>query len=365
MNLEKFMRRCFELAQKGAGFVSPNPLVGAVIVKNNKIISEGWHQGYGFEHAEVNAIKSMEDQSELEGSTLFVNLEPCSHYGKTPPCCELIANYGFKEVIISNRDPNPLVAGKGIAYLEKNGIKVIDGVLEKEGLWLNRYFFKTIVEKSPYLIMKMALTMDGFLARQNGDSKWITNEESRKDVHLTRSKVDAIMVGRRTAEKDDPKLNVRLTDGRNPFRIVIDPSLSLNKELNLFSDELSSKTFVIYDEKLAPETSVVMLKQTGVNLIKTKSKDSIINLKPVFKNLYEKHKIASIVVEGGSSLFTILLEQKLFDEAQIYSAPVIWGDGKKPFYKELDDFEFDLVEIEQFGADVKKTYKINYSKGKD
>jgi len=231
---EFFMQRALELAQLGVGRVSPNPRVGCVIVHNNKIIGEGWHQKFGEAHAEVNAINSAKDQSLLKESTVYVNLEPCSHFGKTPPCVDLLIKHRVKKVVIGNLDSNPKVHGKGIKKLKDAGIETLTGVLEKEGHELNKRFFTFIEEQRPYIILKWAQTTDEFIAQKNFESKWISNEFSRQLVHRWRSEEDAVLVGTHTASHDNPSLTVRDWTGRNPTRIVIDRFLRLNDRLQLF-----------------------------------------------------------------------------------------------------------------------------------
>jgi diaminohydroxyphosphoribosylaminopyrimidine deaminase/5-amino-6-(5-phosphoribosylamino)uracil reductase len=223
------MSRALELARLGFGKVSPNPMVGCIIVCEGKIIGEGFHQQYGGPHAEVNAIHSVKDKTLLKQSTVYVTLEPCAHYGKTPPCAKLLVEHLVKKVIISNVDPNPLVSGKGIEILRSAGIEVETGLLEQEGLELNKRFFKSIRENAPYIILKWAQTADGFIARDDFDSKWISNKISRKLVHKWRSEEDAILVGKNTAKYDNPTLNVRDWVGKDPLRIVIDHELVLDQ----------------------------------------------------------------------------------------------------------------------------------------
>ncbi len=232
---ELFIQRTFELAQSGIGQVSPNPRVGAVVVHDEKIIGEGWHKKYGEAHAEVNAIHSVKDQSLLQESTIYVNLEPCSHFGKTPPCADLLIRHQVKKVVVCNNDPNPLVSGQGIAKLLNAGIEVVTGVLETEGRKLNKRFFTFVEKQRPYIILKWAQTVDGFVARENYESKWISNDFSRQLVHQWRSEEDAVLVGTKTAAHDNPKLDVRDWSGRNPVRVVIDRFLRLSATLHLFN----------------------------------------------------------------------------------------------------------------------------------
>ena len=231
---EIFMTRALELARLGIGQVSPNPRVGCVIVHEGKIIGEGWHKKYGEAHAEVNAVNAVADQSLLKDSTVYITLEPCSHFGKTPPCADLLIKHNVKNVAIASMDTNPLVGGKGIAKLKEANIEVVTGILEKEAHELNIRFFTSIEKQRPYIILKWAQTADGFISRTNYDSKWISNEFSRQLVHQWRTEEDAVLVGTRTAALDNPKLNVRDWSGSDPVRIVIDRFLRLNSHLHLF-----------------------------------------------------------------------------------------------------------------------------------
>jgi diaminohydroxyphosphoribosylaminopyrimidine deaminase / 5-amino-6-(5-phosphoribosylamino)uracil reductase len=218
----EYMKRALALAQKGEGNVSPNPMVGCVIVYKDQIIGEGYHQKYGEAHAEVNAINSVKDKSLISLSTIYVTLEPCSHTGKTPPCANLLLSYNPQKVIIASVDSNPLVGGKGIKLLLDNKIEVLTGLLNKENRFLNRRFFTIIEKQRPYIILKWAQTKDNFIARQNHDSKWISSQESRTLVHKWRSEEDSILVATNTALYDNPMLNVRLHEGKNPTRILLD-----------------------------------------------------------------------------------------------------------------------------------------------
>ncbi|MFN6945778.1 MAG: bifunctional diaminohydroxyphosphoribosylaminopyrimidine deaminase/5-amino-6-(5-phosphoribosylamino)uracil reductase RibD [Cytophagaceae bacterium] len=309
-----YMQRCLELAELGRGNVSPNPMVGCVIVKENRIIGEGWHKSYGGPHAEVNAINSVEDKSLLEAADLYVSLEPCAHHGKTPPCADLIVQYPFKRVIICNTDPNPLVKGKGIAKIRENGIEVRTGILEKEGLELNKRFFYFLKNKRPYIILKWAMTADGFIARENYDSKWISNEFSRMLVHKWRGEEDAIMVGTNTALYDNPILNVRDWSGRDPLRVVIDKKLRLPASANL----LNGGPTLIYNL----EKDVI---QGNNTYIKLPDEDF---LKHIMEDLGARN-IQSLIVEGGSKLLGTLIACGFWNEARIVYSPITFDTGIK------------------------------------
>ncbi len=303
---ELFMQRALKLAAHGRGGVSPNPMVGCVIVHNNLIIGEGFHQQYGGPHAEVNAIESVEDKSLLKESTLYVNLEPCSHEGKTPPCADLLIRHNVKKVVVSNLDSNPLVAGEGIKRLRAKGIDVITGVLEKQGREFNRRFFTYIEKQRPYIILKWAETADGFIARENLDSKWISNEYSRQLVHKWRTEEDAVLVGSKTAAHDNPKLNVRDWTGRNPVRIVIDRFLKLSDRLHLFDKSQKTICYNIIKHEEHPNLSLIRLDEEDF-------------LKNMIRDLYTQ-KIQSIIIEGGTQTLSYFINANLWDEARTFTS---------------------------------------------
>ena len=239
---ELFMQRALDIARLGWGFVSPNPMVGCVIVKNDAVIAEGWHQRFGQAHAEVNALRTVPAGTDLANATAYVTLEPCSHYGKTPPCAQALINSGIGKVVVATTDPNPVVAGKGIALLKQAGTEVVTGVLEQQARWQNRRFFTSIAQQRPYVVLKWAQTADGFIARSNNSSKWISNWLSRRLVHQWRAKEDAILVGWKTAETDNPALSTRSwpsseAPAKSPLPVVIDRYGKLDYEqLQLFKN---------------------------------------------------------------------------------------------------------------------------------
>jgi len=307
------MKRVLELALLGKGHVSPNPLVGCIIVHNNAIIAESWHKKYGEAHAEVNAIESVHDQSLLKECTVYVNLEPCSHFGKTPPCADLLIKHQVKKVVVSNLDPNPLVAGEGAKKLRAAGIEVITGILEKEGRKLNKRFFTFMEKQRPYIILKWAETSDGFIARENYDSKWISTEYSRQLVHKWRTEEDAVLAGTKTVFHDNPELNVRDWTGRNPVRIVLDRFLRLSDKLHVF--DRSQKTLcynVLKHEEHA-----------NLSLIRLDEDNFITNL---VANLV-KQKIQSVMVEGGATTLQLFIDAGLWDEAKVFVSDKGFGKG--------------------------------------
>lgn len=312
---ELFMQRCLELAALGRGYVSPNPLVGCVIVHNEKIIGEGWHKKFGEAHAEVNAVASVVDQELLKESTVYVNLEPCSHFGKTPPCVDLLIRQQVKKVVIANLDTHPKVSGEGIKKLREAGIEVITGILDKQGRELNKRFFTDVEKKRPCIILKWAETADGFIAQSNYDSKWISNGFSRQLVHKWRSEEDAILVGTKTVFHDNPQLNVREWTGRNPVRVIIDRFLKLSEKLNVFD---RSQQTIIYN---------VLKHEEHNNLILARV-DEAEFLPQLVQDLH-KRGIQSVIVEGGAQTLNFFITSGLWDEARIFKATRTFGKGIK------------------------------------
>ena len=340
------MQRAIELARFGAGKVSPNPMVGCVIVHENKIIGEGYHQKYGEAHAEVNAIASVANKNLLKDAQLFVTLEPCSHFGKTPPCSDLIIKYNIPKVYIAVIDPNPLVAGNGIKKLEAAGIEVHCSIKEREATVLNKRFFGSIINKRPYIILKWAETADGFIARKNFDSKWISSPLSRILVHKWRAEEDVIMVGTNTALKDNPRLNVRNWEGRNPVRVVIDRNLRLPESLNLF--DYSQETILFYEEGVRP--TLKHQKNLGVALNK---KGFLGNL---LGELFNR-KLHTVFIEGGTQLLQAFIDKGLWDEAKVFKSKNIFGEGiQAPVFGKNSTKM--LSSIEQIDTD----YLLNYEK---
>lgn len=310
---ETYMKRAMELAARGAGNVSPNPLVGCVIVHEGQIIGEGWHQRYGEGHAEVNAIAAVQNKDLLKDSTIYVTLEPCSHTGKTPPCADLIIQHQLKKVVIANTDSNPLVAGQGIEKLRKAGISVITDILSGEGHKLNRRFFTYMEKKRPRIILKWAETADGFIARKNHDSRWISDAYSRQLVHKWRSEEDAILVGSGTAWHDNPRLNVRDWSGRDPVRVVIDRYLKVSPKQHLFNRTQRTICYNLVKEEADINLSYIRLTETNI-------------LESLIADLY-KQKIQSVIIEGGAQILKSFIKSNLWDEARIFTSPKTFGAG--------------------------------------
>ncbi|HXD92656.1 MAG TPA: bifunctional diaminohydroxyphosphoribosylaminopyrimidine deaminase/5-amino-6-(5-phosphoribosylamino)uracil reductase RibD [Bacteroidia bacterium] len=318
-DFNQYMQRCLELAAKGLGSVAPNPMVGCVIVHNNVIIGEGYHQKYGEAHAEVNAIASVVNKNLLAESTVYVNLEPCSHYGKTPPCSDLLIEHKIKRVVVACLDTNPLVAGKGIEKLRNAGIEVFTGVLEKEAYELNKRFFTYHEKKRPYIILKWAQTKDNFISKFPPfirEENWITNNESKKLVHTWRAQEQAILVGTTTALLDNPALTVRLTEGKSPIRILIDKELKVPFINPIFSN--AAETIVITEKK-----------EVSVNNVTYHQIDFTKEITPQILNyLYDK-KVTSVIIEGGRHTLQSFIDRGLWDEARIFTGNKYFQSGIK------------------------------------
>lgn len=314
------MEYAIELAKLGSGYVSPNPMVGAVIVKNNRIIGKGYHQKYGSNHAEVNAFLSTKEST--EGAEMYVTLEPCSHYGHTPPCAQTIIEHKIKKVYIGSLDPNPLVSGKGVQMLKDAGIEVETGIMEKECKAINPIFFKYIKTKLPYVVLKTAMTLDGKISAYTGDSKWVTNERSRQIVQKLRHKLKGIMVGINTVIKDNPSLTCRLENGISPVKIIVDSNLKI--PLNSKVLDISNSPCIIAAVANSNPQKKAQLTGLGIEVIETSSKDGSVNLKELMIEL-GKRKIDSILLEGGGTLNFSMLSDSLVDKALFFIAPKIIG----------------------------------------
>jgi len=356
MDME-MMKRALKLAEKGTGYTNPNPLVGAVIVKNGKIIGEGYHKLYGSDHAEVNAFKNATE--DVRGADMYVTLEPCSHYGKTPPCANALVEKGIKRVFIGLFDPNPKVSGKGIKILRDNGIEVVTGILEEEGRKLNEIFLKYITTGLPFCIMKTAMTLDGKIATSTGDSKWITGELSRKHVHKIRHQVAGIMVGIGTVMADDPMLTTRLEnlESKDPVRIIVDSTARIPLEARVLNLDSKAATIIAATEK-AGKDKIKALEEKGAQVIITPVKDGGVDLNYLMKKLGEQ-KIDSVLLEGGSSLNFSALKYGIVDKVNAFIAPkIVGGDkAKTPVGGEGLKYMEDAIllkdiKLHKFGEDI-------------
>lgn len=330
-----FMARAMELASLGQGQVSPNPLVGCVIVYDGKIIGEGWHHRVGEAHAEVNAINAVADKGLLRESTMYVTLEPCSHHGKTPPCTDLILEHRVKKVVIGNIDSNPNVTGKGADKLRAAGVEVITGVLQSGCRHMNRRFFTFVEQKRPYIILKWAETSDRFMG--GGPDKWISGEISRQLVHRWRTEEDGVLVGTTTAEEDNPRLNVRDWTGRDPVRIVIDRHLRLNTLLNVFDQ---SQQTICYNVLRAEE-------KENLVLVKVNEQNFLIDM---VGDLYRRN-IQSVMVEGGALTLKLFIDMGLWDEARVFRSNQHFGGGIA-----APSLQANLIERETVSEDTLLVY---------
>lgn len=347
------MKRALNLAKKANYRTSPNPMVGAVIVKDGKIISEGYHKKAGLPHAEAEAIAK--SSHSLKNSTLYVTLEPCCHRNKrTPPCTDAIISSGIKRVVIAMRDPNPEVSGKGIEILKNNGIEVLEGVLEVEAKKLNEFYIKYINTKMPFIILKIATTLDGKIATPEGESKWITSEESRKLVHKLRSQVDAVLTAYGTVIKDNPQLTSRVKRGKNPIRIVIDPELKIPFDFHIYNPP--PKTIAVVKENSLIAEKERILSNRGVEFIPYSSDK--VELKWLMREL-GKRGIISLMIEGGSSLNAYALQHNIVDKVMFFIAPkIIGGKDSYPciggnFYRKLSDaYELEELSVKKLKVDI-------------
>lgn len=368
MGKEEYMRRAITLAKNGKGKVNPNPLVGAVIVKEDKIIAEGYHRKYGELHAERDAFRNLENPELAKGAEMYVTLEPCCHQGKQPPCTEAIIEHGIAKVYVGSDDPNELVAGKGIQLLREAGIEVVTGYLKEECDALNKVFFHYITTKTPYVLMKYAMTLDGKIATRTGHSQWISGEKSRMRVQHTRNELTGIMVGIGTVLADNPRLTCRLENGRNPVRIVCDSALRIPMESNLV---LTAKEIPLIVATIKPEQEEEQqwlekkqrLEGAGVTILITEPQNNRVDLKQLMIKLGEMG-IDGIVLEGGSNLNYAALQAGIVNSMEVYIAPkIVGGTGTfTPVSGEgvelaTQAMKCRLVSSEQIGEDILLTYE--------
>lgn len=326
MAYEELMRKALALAKKGIGKTSPNPAVGSVVEKGGHVIAGGWHRKAGGPHAEIEALRAA--GADARGATLYVTLEPCCHFGRTPPCTDAIMASGIKKVVVGAGDPNPKVAGKGVAALRAAGIEVVEGVLSSECSAINEAYNKFITKGLPFVTLKLAASLDGRIAAPGGESKWITGVESRRLVHRMRAQNDAVMVGAETALKDDPELTVRLASGRNPVRVVLDSRLRLPVASKVFNGVREARArLVIFTSKDASELRVKKVRETGAEVVRLTQAATGLPLKKVLKALAGQGT-TSVLVEGGGKLAASLLKERLVDALVVFYGPVmIGGDG--------------------------------------
>ncbi len=361
----KFMKEALRQARKGLGRTSPNPAVGAVIVRKGKIIATGHHRKAGLPHAEVEVLGALGGKA--PGATLYVTLEPCNHHGRTPPCTEAILKSGLKRVVVGMRDPNPDVRGGGCEYLEEKGLSVTTGVLEAECRRLNEAFLKFVTTGLPFVMVKSALTMDGWTGTAKGHSKWITNEKSRKFVHRLRDRVDAVLVGIGTVLSDDPLLTARLGNrrGQDPLRIVVDTHLRIPAKARVLNHDSSAETIVVAGSGISSK-DLKQFQKNGVSVITCPVKSGRIDLVALMGILGERF-ITSLLVEGGASIIGSMLREKLIDKFFIFKAPKILGGedgipmaaGRGP--DKVDQcLHLKDLEVRRFGGDILFTAYPDY-----
>ena len=355
-NDQYYMQLALDLAASAKGKTNPNPAVGAVIVKDGVVAGTGIHRKAGEPHAEVHAFRMAGDYA--KGATLYVTLEPCSHFGKTPPCANLVRESGVKRVVVAMKDPNPEVAGRGINLLKEAGIEVEVGVLEQEARLLNERFIHNMLTNRPFVVSKFAMTLDGKIAAHNGDSKWVTGEESRHSVHKLRDEMDAILVGIGTVLADNPSLTTRLPEGngKNPIRVILDSQLRIPLDVNVL--DVSEAKTIIVTEKQAPKEKVDALKKKGVDLLFVPKDEEGLDLKAMLEELY-KMGITDILVEGGSQINASFLRSGLINKFVMYMAPKLLGGQHSltPFagrdVARMDEaVDVDIFGIETFGGDL-------------
>jgi len=318
-----FMMSAIRIAAKGAGRTSPNPMVGALIVKDGVVLGQGYHKRAGEPHAEINAINA--SGAKARGAELYINLEPCSHFGRTPPCADSVITSGIARVVIAMKDPNPKVAGRGIEKLKRAGIEVEVGILEEKAKKLNEVFIKHVTTGLPFVTMKAAVTLDGCIATRTGESKWITGEASRRHVHRIRARTDAILVGIGTVKRDDPSLTTRLARGRgkSPVRVVLDEALSISPSARVMKGHPGSCLIIATTDK-APTEKIEQLKGDNVKIIVYNGGDGLIPLRTLMKDLGSLG-IASLIIEGGSEVNASAMNAGIVDKVTMYYAPRIMG----------------------------------------
>ncbi|KXH78333.1 bifunctional diaminohydroxyphosphoribosylaminopyrimidine deaminase/5-amino-6-(5-phosphoribosylamino)uracil reductase RibD [Sporosarcina sp. HYO08] len=361
-NHEFYMKLALENARAMKGQTDPNPLVGSVIVNNNRIVGMGTHLKAGEPHAEIHAIRMAGKQA--NGGTIYVTLEPCSHFGRTGPCAKAIIEAGIQKVVIATLDPNPVVAGNGVKMLEEAGIEVIVGVLEEQSRKMNEVFNKFIVEQKPFITMKAGSTLDGKIATHTADSKWITSLEARNDVHVLRNENMAILVGVNTVIEDNPELTTRIPNGRNPIRIILDSSLRIPLDAKVVTDG-QAETW-IFTANTYNEEAKKTLGERGVSIFHT-SGIRHVDPQDVIRMLGEK-LVSSVLIEGGGSIHAAFLEQQLVDKVEIYIAPKLIGGAQAPTFLEgagaalmRDAVELEDLHITPIGKDFKFTGYPKYT----
>lgn len=347
------MRHAIELARGGAGRVSPNPLVGCVVVRDNDIIAEGFHEQYGSAHAEINAINTCA-ASELDGATMYVTLEPCAHYGKQPPCAEAIAKTSISRVVVGCADPNPMVSGKGLDILRDAGKEVALGIEQESCMWLARYFLYNVTNGLPYVVAKIATSLDGKISTGSDAERWLTNEESRAQVHVLRSELDAVMVGVGTIIADDPLLNVRHGGGRDPIRVIIDPECRIPDSAHVVRTINKQRTIIIASSRASTQARITHLCTLGAEVVALDSAERQIPPLEIARALFERG-IRSVLLEGGPVTLDNFMRAKLVQEVHIHEAQRRIGSGRA-WAVHLDPTTWQLLQTEHVGTDIHTVY---------
>lgn len=366
---KEYMLRAISLAKKGEGWTNPNPMVGAVIVKDGRIIGEGYHKKYGEIHAERNAFASLKESA--KGATMYVTMEPCCHYGKTPPCTQAIIEHKIGKVVIGSKDPNPKVSGKGVQILKEAGISVVEDFLREECDKLNPIFFHYIRTKTPYVVMKYAMTLDGKIATKTGESKWVTGKEAREEVQHMRHRYMSIMVGIGTVLADDPMLNVRVKDKKSPVRIICDSKLRIKEESQIVKTAFNQRTIVVYADSQNIQEKLERLHSLGVETLYCPDESNQIDLKKLMIYLGNEG-IDSILLEGGGTLNESAVRAGIIKEVQAFIAPKLFGgvNSKTPIEGigvnlPSEAVRLKYIDICQIGEDIKITCKFYEKEGEE
>ena len=364
---EKYMAEAIAIAQYAVGRTSPNPMVGAVVVRDGRVVGQGWHRQAGTSHAEIHALRQAGELAHR--ATLYVTLEPCSHHGRTGPCTEAVIAAGIKKVIVAMTDPNPLVAGKGLAQLRDAGIEVIEGVMAAESAKMNEVFIKWISTKKPFIVLKSAMSLDGKIAAHTGHSQWITGSKAREVVHQLRDRYDGILVGIGTVLADNPSLTTRLEiPGKNPLRIVVDSKARIPLDAQVITDGLPT---VIAVTTQAPQDKLDSLRACGITIITTEAKQGRVDLKQLF-NILGEQGITSILVEGGASINASVIEENLVDKIKWFIAPKIIGGENAPGpvsgigVADVNQAAlFEEIKMESIGEDILISAYLRNREGRD
>lgn len=350
-----WMRHAIALAGRGAGLVSPNPLVGCVIARGDELLSEGWHERYGEHHAEMNALQQTSAR-DLTGATMYVTLEPCAHHGKQPPCAHAVADTDIARVVVGCSDPNPLVGGKGLEILRNAGKEVLVGVEEQACQWVARFFLHAMQSRSPYIIAKVATSLDNKIAMPEGSDRWLTSEESRMIVHRMRASLDAVLVGVGTVIADNPSLNVRLVEGRDPVRIIIDPHCRTPHDSLIAASARKQRTIIVTHDTPDVADARLSLEDRGFEIMTVAALDGVLQPKEIAQKLFERG-IHSILLEGGAVTLDNFMHAGIIQEMHIHMAPLTLGTGREWGFH-VDPRTWHLIETHSVGCDKHYLYRI-------